>query len=102
LKDLVKACFSEKLVFSLLFNLKDSPSGYLSLLIGQCSVSDPHTLNADPDPGLWLNTDPRSGSRTPILIPNQAKKIFLIAPFVAFHSINIWLLNPMLSSEKLV
>jgi len=20
------------------------------------SVSDPHTLNADPDPGLWLNT----------------------------------------------
>jgi len=31
------------------------------------SVSDPHTLNADPDldPGLWLNTDPGSGSRIP-------------------------------------
>jgi len=55
------------------------------------SVSDPHTLNADPDPGFWLNTDPGSGS-----LPNQAKKIFLIASFLAFHSINTWLLNPML------
>jgi len=45
------------------------------------SVSDPHTLNADPDPdpGLLLITDPGSGSRIPVFNPNQAKKIFLIA-----------------------
>jgi len=49
------------------------------------SVSDPHTLNADrdPDPGLWLNTDP--GSWIPVLNPNQAK-IFLIASFLSFHT----------------
>jgi len=81
-----------------------SPSLFNSVEYAGSSVSDPHTLNADldPDPGLWLNTDPGSGSRISVLNPNQAKKIFLIAPFVAFHSINIWLLNPMLSSEKLI
>jgi len=43
------------------------------------SVSDPYTSNADPDPGLWLNTDP--GFRIPVLNTgtNQHKQIFLTA-----------------------
>jgi len=43
------------------------------------SVSDPHTLNADPDPGLRLITDPGFGSRIPIPHPNWHKKIFAYA-----------------------
>jgi len=47
------------------------------------SVSDPHTLNADPDadPGLWLNTDPilDSGSGSWILDPDPGSQyLFLI------------------------
>jgi len=44
------------------------------------SVSDPHTLNADPDPGLRLNADP--GSQYIILL--NLKKIFLNAVFSEF------------------
>jgi len=36
------------------------------------SVSDPHSLNTDPNPGLWLNTD--AGSQYLILL--QQKNIF--------------------------
>jgi len=38
------------------------------------SVSDPHMLNAGPDPRLWLNTDPRFGSQYLILF--NLKNIF--------------------------
>jgi len=41
------------------------------------SVSDPHTLNADPDPGLWLNTDPGSGSRIPNQDPESQYQILI-------------------------
>jgi len=50
-------------------------------LTGTGSVSDLHTLNADPDPGLWLNTDPGSQYRNLILIK---QKIFIITVPVQF------------------
>jgi len=63
------------------------------------SVSDPHTLNANPDLGLWLNTDP--GSQYLILI--KQKKI-LIAVFSGISQHLYLIAEPygMLSLEKLI
>jgi len=62
-------------------------------LTGTGSVSDLHTLNADPDPGLWLNTDP--GSQYLILIKQKffnavfsgiSQHLYLAAePYVLFR-----------------